>query len=170
MPGARTPTDPRESRHDATLGRCLCSLLTAWFPGGATLSRPSSRRLDSSVLASRTLTLSPSASIPLTRLKSLQGGTDAPLAYKILCVRFTCVVHDRASVHTKASLSFTAATLDTGGWLVLTRPGLAPGKKRQASLGALTTSSAKLVERERNRLRLEQFGTRLTLLDSKPKN
>ena len=48
---------------------------------------------DSSVLASSTITLSPSASSALTRLKSLQGGADAPLAYKILCVRFTPVVH-----------------------------------------------------------------------------
>jgi hypothetical protein len=48
---------------------------------------------DSSVLASRTLTLSPSAFLPLTRLISLQGGANAPLAYKILCVRFTPVVH-----------------------------------------------------------------------------
>jgi len=48
---------------------------------------------DSSVLASRTLTLSPSALLPLTRLQSLQGGANTPLAYKILCVRFTSVVH-----------------------------------------------------------------------------
>ena len=48
---------------------------------------------DSSVLASRSLTLSPSALWSLTRLKSLQGGADTPLAYKILCVRFTSVVH-----------------------------------------------------------------------------
>jgi hypothetical protein len=34
--------------------------------------------------------------------------------------------------------SYTSATLDTGGWLGLTRQGLAPCKKRQASLGALT--------------------------------
>ncbi|MCD4811320.1 transposase, partial [bacterium] len=31
------------------------------------------------------------------------------------------------------------ATLDTGGWLNLTRQGLAPCKKHQASLGALAT-------------------------------
>jgi hypothetical protein len=31
--------------------------------------------------------------MPLTRLKSLQGGAATPLAYKILCVRFTSVVH-----------------------------------------------------------------------------
>ena len=49
--------------------------------------------LDSSVLASSKLTLSPSALLSLTRLKSLQGGAATPLAYKILCVRFTSVVH-----------------------------------------------------------------------------
>jgi len=76
---------------------------------------------DSSVLASRKLTLSPSALISLTRLKSLQGGAATPLAYKILCVRFTSVVHARSSVLTKASLSARGATLDTGGWLALTR-------------------------------------------------
>jgi len=48
---------------------------------------------DSSVLASRRLTLSPSALFDFTRLKSLQGGAATPLAYKILCVRFTSVVH-----------------------------------------------------------------------------
>jgi hypothetical protein len=90
------------------------------------------------VLASSTLTLSPSASTLFTRLKSLTRGADTLLAYKILCVRFTCVVHDSSSIPTEASLSVTGVTLDTGGWLALTRPGLAPGKKRQASLGALT--------------------------------
>ncbi|MFY9975539.1 MAG: hypothetical protein WAK53_14865, partial [Chromatiaceae bacterium] len=29
-------------------------------------------------------------------------------------------------------------TLDTGGWLTLARPGLPPGKRRRASLGAIT--------------------------------
>jgi len=61
MPGAQTPTDPRESRHVPTLGRCLCSLFAAWFPGSATISRPSSGANDSSVLASSFSTLSPSA-------------------------------------------------------------------------------------------------------------
>ena len=76
---------------------------------------------DSSVLVSSSLTLSPSALLPLTRLKSLRGGADTPLAYKILCVRFTCVVHDGSSILSKASLSATGVTLDTGGWLALTR-------------------------------------------------
>ena len=59
--------------------------------------------------------------MPFTRLKSLQGGADTPLAYKILYVRFTSVVHDGSSIPTKASLSVRGATLDTGGWLALTR-------------------------------------------------
>ena len=36
------------------------------------------------------------------------------------------------------------ATRDTGGWLSLTRPGLSPGKKYQAALGALTSGSLTL--------------------------
>jgi len=36
------------------------------------------------------------------------------------------------------TLSASGATLDTGRWLALTRSGLAPDKKRQAFLGALT--------------------------------
>ncbi len=39
---------------------------------------------------------------------------------------------------TRRSRSARGATLDTGGWLALTRPGLSPGKKHQASLGAPT--------------------------------
>ena len=37
-----------------------------------------------------------------------------------------------------ATASSPCATLGTSGWLILTRPGLSPGKRRQASLGALT--------------------------------
>ena len=68
---------------------------------------------DSSVLASRTLTLSPSALMPLTRLKSLQGGAVTPLAYKILCVRFTYSVHASASVLTRATLSVRGVRVET---------------------------------------------------------
>jgi hypothetical protein len=45
------------------------------------------------------------------------GWCVTPLAYRILCVRFTCFVHAHSSVLTKASLSATGAILDTGGWL-----------------------------------------------------
>jgi hypothetical protein len=91
---------------------------------------PIARSNDSFVLASSLLTLSPSALLPLTGLKSLQGGADTPLAYKILCVRSTCVVHDGSSLPTRAALSATGVTLDTGGWLALTRnhPDPSPGR------------------------------------------
>ena len=48
------------------------------------------------------------------------------------CVRFTCLVR------LYISASSTVATLGMSGWLDLPQPGLPPGKKRQASLGALT--------------------------------
>jgi hypothetical protein len=101
---------------------------------------------DSSVLASRSLTLSPSASMPLTRLKSLQGSAVTPLAYKILCVRFTSVVHVCYSFPTMRN-AVRQRRNTRYGWVVspyerssrsLSRPGLTPGKKHQASLGALT--------------------------------
>jgi hypothetical protein len=132
MPGAQTPTDPRESHHVPTLGRCLCSLFAAWFPGSATLSRPSSGANDSSVLASSFSTLSPSALLIFDEAVITSGWCGHPLAYKILYVRFTTFVHDSPSLLTKASLSASGATLDTGGWLTLTRPGLTPSKKRKA--------------------------------------
>src|SRR5918992_2521952 len=50
---------------------------------------------------------------------------------RILCVRFTCLVRPSFD-------SATGATLNTGGWLDLTRQGLSPCKIRQASLGART--------------------------------
>ena len=98
---------------------------------------PITRSSDSSVLASSRQTLSPSALFDLTRLFSLQDGAVVPLAYMILCVRFTPVVHACGSLPTITALSARGATRDTGGWLALTRPGLAPGKKRRALLGAL---------------------------------
>jgi len=98
---------------------------------------PITRSSDSSVLASSRQTLSPSALFDLTRLDSLQDGAVVPLAYMILCVRFTPVVHACDSLPTMAALSARGATRDTGGWLALARPGLAPGKKRRALLGAL---------------------------------
>jgi hypothetical protein len=54
-----------------------------------------------------------------------------------------------------AQSSAAGPTLDTGGWLALTRPGLSPGKRRRALLGVITPCSAEPVERERNRLRPE---------------
>ena len=71
----------------------------------------------------------------ISKLYQLSGHTVAPTAYRILCVRFTSFVrqHDTSG-------SAVGATLDMGGWLALSRPGLSPGKMRQACLGATTTA------------------------------
>jgi len=76
---------------------------------------------DSSVLASRSLTLSPSASLPLTRLKSLQGGAP-PLWPTRFSVYASPLLFTFATVSLPlATLSARGATLDMGGWLALTR-------------------------------------------------
>jgi hypothetical protein len=69
----------------------------------------------------------------ISKLCQLSGHAVAPAAYRILCVRFTSFVrqHDTSG-------SAVGATLDTGGWLALSRPGLSPSKIRQACLGAVT--------------------------------
>ena len=85
------------------------------------------------MLASGTLKPSPSA-IRISKLYQLSGHTVAPTAYRILCVRFTSFVRQPDT-----SGSAVGATLDTGGWLALARPGLSPGKMRQAYLGAITS-------------------------------
>ena len=63
-----TPTGPRESHRAEPLDRCSCSPLAAWFPGGATISRSSVQHIDSSVLASVSLTTWPPVFLLLTRL------------------------------------------------------------------------------------------------------
>ena len=68
----------------------------------------------------------------ISKLYQLSGYAVTPAAYRILCVRFVRLVHQSLD-------SATDATLDTGGWLALTRPGLSPGKMRQAYLGAITS-------------------------------
>ena len=76
---------------------------------------------DSSVLASRSLTLSPSALWSLTRLKSLQGGAP-PLWPTRFSVYASPLLFTSATVSLPfATLSARGATLDTGGWLALTR-------------------------------------------------
>ena len=66
----------------------------------------------------------------LTRLSQALGSAASPTGYVVPCVRFTWFV--------RLSASSPAATLGMSGWLDLPQPGLPPGKKRQASLGALT--------------------------------
>ena len=69
----------------------------------------------------------------ISKLYQLSGYAVTPAAYRILCVRFNCFVRQHQPADSAA-----AATLDTGGWLALARPGLSPGKMRQAFLGAIT--------------------------------
>jgi hypothetical protein len=57
-----------------------------------------------------------------------------------------CTLHLCRSVST----SFTGATLGRSGWLDLTPQGLAPCKKRQASLGAPTPGVSRCWKRERS--------------------
>ncbi len=85
---------------------------------------------DSSVLASSFLTLSPSALSPLTKLISLQGGT-SPLWPTRFSVYASPLLFTFATVSIPlATLSARGATLDTGGWLTLTRnhPDLSPDR------------------------------------------
>src|SRR6185295_6024216 len=60
-----------------------------------------------------------------------QGGAGSLTAYMVPCVRFRPFVRFVSRLS-----SYGSATLGTGGWLDLTRQGLAPCKKRQACLGA----------------------------------
>src|SRR3954451_16011114 len=60
-----------------------------------------------------------------------QGGAASLTAYMVPCVRFRPFVRFVSRLPSCGS-----ATLGTGGWLGLTRQGLAPCKKRQACLGA----------------------------------
>ena len=84
--------------------------------------------------------MSPSALLLLTRLYQASGRCIFPVVYAFLCVRFIYFVHQcHRFLHVHRSA--IDATLDTGGWLNLTRQGLSPCKRRQASLGALTISS-----------------------------
>ena len=69
-----------------------------------------------------------------TRLSQAWGSAGSPAGSVVPCVRFTCVVQ----LYLVASS--TVATLGRSGWLDLPPPGLPPGKKRQAQLGALTLS------------------------------
>jgi hypothetical protein len=83
------------------------------------------------VLASSALKLSPSALSAITGLYQALGSAVSPTVYVIPCVRFNCFVRAFPP-------SYTVATLGMSGWLYLSQPGLSPGQKRQASLGALT--------------------------------
>jgi hypothetical protein len=61
------------------------------------------------------------------------------VAYVVFCVRFVSLVHVCRS-RNRLQRSARNATLDTGSWLDLSRQGLSPGKKQQASLVAPITA------------------------------
>jgi hypothetical protein len=88
------------------------------------------------LLASGSLTPSPSATNLISKLYPLSGYAVTPAACRMLCVRFNCFVRQHQTADSAA-----AATLDTGGWLALSRPGLSPGKMRQAYLGAIANKA-----------------------------
>ena len=119
----------RRSDHDRSSGISPCLHLRSMFVFSVIclISRQCHNILtivstnDSSVLASRMLTLSPSAFFPLTRLKSLQGGV-SPLWPARFSVYASPLLFTSATVSLPlATLSARGATLDTGGWLALTR-------------------------------------------------
>ena len=93
---------------------------------------------DSSVWASVSLTTWPPGWMLLTRLKSLQEGATSlwPIGFSVYASRLLFANH--AGYNPRRDRSASRARLNTGGWLLLTRQGLSPCKKRQASLDALT--------------------------------
>ena len=113
-----------------------------WTPADP---RAAHQKNATSVLASGALTPSPSASSGFTRLSQALGSADSPAGYVVPCVRFNCFVR------LYIAASSTVATLGMSGWLDLPQPGLAPGKKRQASLGALTPAFSCCRKPERRR-------------------
>ena len=87
---------------------------------------------DASCWLRETLKPSPSATSSFRSCTNFQG-TRLPLRPTGFSVYASPVLFGYSP-----SASATGATLDTGGWLALTRPGLSPGKIRQAYLGATT--------------------------------
>jgi hypothetical protein len=94
---------------------------------------PESHHIDSFAWASRKRKRSPPAAWkPHFRgCARPQGGAVSLTACMVPCVRFRSFVRFAFRLS-----SYGSATLGTGGWLDLTRQGLAPCKKRQACLGA----------------------------------
>ena len=88
------------------------------MPRSRTLAVPrESHHCDSSVLASVTLTTSPTAFMLLTMLTASGIGV-SPVAYVVLCVLFVSLVRLCRS-RNRLQRSAGHATLDTGGWLDL---------------------------------------------------
>jgi hypothetical protein len=67
--------------------------------------------------------------LPFRSCPSTSGDAAPPTAYRMLCLRLVHLVRRK---YTRDSAM--DARLDTGGWLILTRQGLSPCKRRQAFL------------------------------------
>ncbi len=112
---------------DASLHTCH-ALMTPADP-------PESRPNDSFVWASVTLTTSPSALYYSNCNEAVPDFREVRIP---LWPTWCPVYASYESFSTSFYTSFPYATLGRGGWLNLTPQGLAPCKKRQALLGALT--------------------------------
>ena len=103
---------------------------------------------DASVLPSVYVKTLGDLNLPFEAVPALRS-YELPTACTILCVRFTHFVHLwKCFIHFGSAVG---ATLDTGGWLTLSRQGLSPCKMHQALLGALTSqiTGAKTQSEER---------------------
>jgi hypothetical protein len=112
MPRSRTPAAPRETNHK--------HLLCLGFRDVKTVANC----FDSSKEA-----------------ESLRGSTIPlrPATFSVYASHLSFRMFAPACKNKGTDRYFSRhATLDTGGWFGLARPGLAPGKKHQDELGALT--------------------------------
>src|SRR5712691_8549343 len=114
---------------------------------------PASRPPAAGAWAAGACTPSPSACWPARGGPRLQGGR-AP------CRPPACPGDASPVWCASAADSATGAPRGTGGWLTLPRRGLAPHKKRQASLGALTPGFRRAGKREQS-VRLSASAARL---------
>lgn len=100
------------------------------------LRRPSTPSPFSGCFVLPSSALKPSATSTTFRsCNSSSGSAISPTAYWILCVRLPHLLF-------AVACSAMRSTLDTGGWLALTRQGLSPRKIRRASPSAITPRSA----------------------------
>ncbi len=74
----------------------------------------------------------------LRRADALRPIRFSVYASPVLFMRLSVVCYPVTGKNSLSPHSASSATLDTGGWLILTRQGLPPCKMHQASLGALT--------------------------------
>ena len=132
LPCSRLPVSSAESGI-CRISQVLDASFHAYHALGWTPADPREPHLGgSSVLASGSLIPSPSALSRLTGLYQALERAVSPAVYVI-------PVYASVISFSPCRTSSTTATLGTGGWLALPWQGFSPCRKRQASLGALTT-------------------------------